>query len=181
MGMQQAPRPRRSPWVRYAPFIAIVAIAAIVAVALATRSDNKKNTVAVGGNAVATQSGVNGVLLFYNDAKKKGEVAKYTWQDHCDTTTGYVAIPIINPPPCVPKAAGDNGGATSPGVTADTIRIGYYVSKADPLSGRRAITPRRWPRSVMASGRKPIPCCATSAGSSRAKATLPWSRSTLGP
>lgn len=133
MGMQQAPRPRRSPWVRYAPFIAIVAIAAIVAVALATRSDNKKNTVNVGGDVVATQSGVNGIPLFYNDAKKKGVVAKYTWQDHCDTTTGRVAIPILNPPPCVPKAAGDNGGATSPGVTADTIRIGYYVSKADPL------------------------------------------------
>ena len=31
---------------------------------------------------------------------------------HCDTTTGRVAIPILNPPPCVPEANGDNGGAT---------------------------------------------------------------------
>jgi hypothetical protein len=134
MGMQQAPRPRRSPWVRYAPFIAIVAIAAIVAVALAVNSgDDKKKTVNVGGGDVATQSGVNGIPLFYNDAKTKGQLDKYTWQDHCNPETGRVAIPIINPPPCVPKASGDNGGATTPGVTADTIRIGFYVAKADPL------------------------------------------------
>lgn len=29
-------------------------------------------------------------------------------------------------PPCVPYWEGDNGGATAPGVTADTIRIGMY-------------------------------------------------------
>jgi hypothetical protein len=133
MGMQQAPRPRRSPWVRYAPFIAIVAIAAIVAVALATRSsdDKKKPSVNVTGGSVA--SGQNGVPLFYNDAKAKGEVDKHTWQDHCDPTTGEVAIRILNPPPCVEKFTGDNGGATSPGVTADKIRVGFYVSKADPI------------------------------------------------
>ncbi len=132
MGMQQAPRPRRSPWVRYAPFIAIVAIAAVVAVALATRSsDDKKDTVAIG--AAPGASGKNGVPLFYNDAKAAGQLDKYTWQDHCDTATGDVAIPILDPAPCVPKVTGDNGGATTPGVTADTIRLGYYVAKADPI------------------------------------------------
>ena len=45
---------------------------------------------------------------------------------------GRVAIPILNPPPCVEEFSGDNGGATSPGVTADTIRIGYYIPKPDP-------------------------------------------------
>ncbi len=78
-------------------------------------------------------SGQNGVPLFYNDAKAKGEADKHTWQDHCDTTTGEVAIPILNTPPCVEKFSGDNGGTTSPGVTADKIRVGYYVSKADPI------------------------------------------------
>jgi len=28
---------------------------------------------------------------------------------------------------------GDNGGATSPGLTATTIKIGYYAAKPDPL------------------------------------------------
>ncbi len=134
MGMQQAPRPRRSPWVRYAPIIVIVVIAAIVAVAVAvgSKDDNKKkNTVSVSGGT--SKSGANGVPLFYNDAKAQGTLDKYTWQDNCDTTTGRVAIPITEPPPCVPKATGDNGGATYDGVTADTIRIGYYVNKADPI------------------------------------------------
>jgi hypothetical protein len=42
-----------------------------------------------------------------------------------------VKIPILNPPPCVPEAT-NNGGATSPGVTAGTIKIGYYTAKPDP-------------------------------------------------
>jgi Periplasmic binding protein len=133
MGMQQTPRSRRSPWVRYAPFIAVIVIVAIVAVALGTRSSGtKKTAVTVTGGSVGV-SGQNGVPLFYNDAKAKGELAKYTWQEHCDTATGRVAIPIIQPPPCVPKVTGDNFGATSPGVTADTIRLGYYIAKPDPL------------------------------------------------
>ena len=34
MGMQQAPRPRRSQWVRYAPYIAVALIIVIVAVTI---------------------------------------------------------------------------------------------------------------------------------------------------
>ena len=40
-------------------------------------------------------------------------------------------IPILSPPPCTPSVT-DNGGATSPGVTADTIKIGFYIAKPDP-------------------------------------------------
>ena len=46
---------------------------------------------------------------------------------------GSSKIPILNPAPCVPVPKGDNGGATSPGVTATTIKIGYYSAKPDPL------------------------------------------------
>jgi hypothetical protein len=133
MGMQQAPRPQRSPWVRYAPFIAIVVVIAVVAVILVAVSggDDKKKPAAV--SIKGSKSGANGVPLFYNDAKAKGEAGNHTWQDHCDTATGRVAIPILNPPPCVEKFTGDNGGATSKGVTADTIKIGYYIAKPDPI------------------------------------------------
>ena len=54
-----------------------------------------------------------------------------------------------NPPPCVPAPTGSNGGATSPGVTATTIKIGYYIPKPDPTydavarSGRRVRHARR--------------------------------------
>ena len=61
MGMQQAPRPKRSPWVRYAPIIVIVVIIAVVAVALGTRdsgSKKKTNDVNVAGSAdVVTMTG----------------------------------------------------------------------------------------------------------------------------
>jgi hypothetical protein len=131
MNMQQAPQRRRSPWVRYAPIIVIVVIVVIIAVALGTRSSNDKKSNNVNVNTPPAKSGVNGVPLFYNDAKAQGVLGKYTWQPDCDTTTGLVAIPILNPAPCVPTAA-DNGGATTPGVTATTIKIGVYIGKPDP-------------------------------------------------
>ncbi len=131
MGMQQTPRRRRSPWTRYAPIIAVVVVAAIIAVAVATRGSSKHNAVNVHGPSGNRPAST--VPVFYNDAKAKNELDKYTWQDHCDTSTGRVAIPILNPPPCVPKATGGNGGTTAPGVTADTIKIGYYIGKPDPV------------------------------------------------
>jgi hypothetical protein len=133
MSMQQAPQRRRSPWVRYAPIIVIVVIVAIVAVYLGTRSSSKKsdNNNSTTNTTVNAKSGVNGVPLFYNDAKAQGVLTKYTWQPNCDTSTGLVAVPIVNPAPCVPTAA-NNGGATSPGVTGSTIKIGIYIAKPDP-------------------------------------------------
>jgi hypothetical protein len=123
------PRKRRSPLVRYAPFIAILVVIAIVAIALAVSGgDDNKATVAPNGEAPASD-----VPIQYPAAKKAGTLANYTWQDNCDKTTGRVAMPILAPAPCVPKYSGDNGGAVAPpAVTGDTIRVGYYISKADP-------------------------------------------------
>jgi len=135
MGMQQqTPRPRKSPWVRYAPFIAVVVVVAVivvVAVAVSGGNDNKNKAVVSGGTTTPKS---DTVPVFYNDAKAKGELDKYTWQSHCDTATGEVAIPILDAPPCVPTVPqASNAGATSPGVTADTIKIGYYIPKPDPI------------------------------------------------
>ena len=76
MGMQQTPRKPRSPWVRYAPIIAIVVVVAIVAIALGTRSSSKKssNVNVNTQSSTPAQSGVNGVPLFYNDAKARQEL-----------------------------------------------------------------------------------------------------------
>ena len=70
------------------------------------------------------------ILAAYNDAKAAGDTGKYTWQEHCDTGTGRVAIPLVNAPPCV-NVQQVATGASAPGVTATTIRIGRYVAKAD--------------------------------------------------
>ena len=124
------PRKRRSPLVRYAPFIAVLVVVAIVAIALAVNGKDKKTTVTPSGEKPAATA----VPIQYQAAQKAGTVDKYTWQDHCDLTTGRVAMPILAPAPCVPKFTGDNGGAiAAPAVTGDTIRIGYYLNKPDPV------------------------------------------------
>ena len=63
--------------------------------------------------------------------------------DTCDTETGDVAIPFFDPPDCYANVD-DNGGATSPGVTADTISV--VLLERCPTSTRRSTSsPRRSP------------------------------------
>jgi hypothetical protein len=126
---QPTPRKRRSPWVRYAPFIVIIVVVVVVAIIAVAGggSNNKKVT------TNTTNNPANAVPVQYQAAQQNNTVGNYTWQAHCDTTTGHVAIPVLNPAPCVPKwAGGDNGGQTAQGVTATTIKVGYYIAKADP-------------------------------------------------
>ena len=54
---------------------------------------------------------------------------------NCDTTTGRVKIPSVYAPPCVEQFTGKNGGETSQGVTADSIKIVVYTGDPakDPL------------------------------------------------
>lgn len=85
----------------------------------------------------------------YEDARKAGTLDDYDWGDRCDvdrrfndtdTTLARVAIPSVYAPPCVPvwggakpwvaaggQAFADNGGATAPGVTAETIKVVFYL------------------------------------------------------
>ena len=53
----------------------------------------------------------------------------------CDTDTGRIMLKSVYAPPCVEPFEGDNGGATSPGVTADTVKIVFYQGDPalDPL------------------------------------------------
>jgi hypothetical protein len=53
---------------------------------------------------------------------------------NCDPDTGLVEILLIARPPCVKHvAAKDNGGATAPGVTRDSIKV-VIVAAADPTT-----------------------------------------------
>jgi hypothetical protein len=58
------------------------------------------------------------------------------WGPGCDTSTGRVAVPSGYAPPCVaPWKGGDNGGATAPGVTRDTITVALYQAQPGLLEG----------------------------------------------
>ncbi len=136
MATPQTPRPARSPLARYAPVLAVVVIVAIVIAIIAVVNGGKDDKNSVSTNTSTTTGSkptFADVPIFYNEAKAAGTLDKYKWSDDCDTTTGLVKIPILNPPPCVAVHEGDNGGATAPGVSATTIKIGYYLPKPDPI------------------------------------------------
>ncbi len=64
----------------------------------------------------------------YAEAEEAGTLDDYEWGDRCDTETGKLKVQSVYASPCVPVFDGDdNGGATAPGVTADTVRIVRYV------------------------------------------------------
>jgi hypothetical protein len=69
--------------------------------------------------------------LTFDAAEAQGR--EVDWGPNCDTTTGRVAVPSGYAPPCVEPWQGDNGGATAPGVTADTITVVLYQTQPDLL------------------------------------------------
>ena len=122
MSMQQPTRP--SALRRYAPFLAIIVVLAIAGVAFAlTQSDDDGDD--------DTSSGDVEAALTFDEAVDEG-IDTDDWKD-CDQDTGRVAIPYPFTPPCVqPVAEGDdNGGATAPGVTADSIKVVSYITDPD--------------------------------------------------
>lgn len=56
------------------------------------------------------------------------------WDERCDTERGTLAVPDYFAPECFAPFEGDNGGATSRGVTADTIKVVFYLAQEeDPV------------------------------------------------
>ncbi len=116
------------------PLVALLAIG-LIASACGTNKEKVADTTTPPSETVScdkTSTGGNPIL--YNQAKAGGCEADFTWSDQCDTETGRLMLPTAEPLDCVPAFSGDNGGATSPGVTADAIKIARYVAKPDPLT-----------------------------------------------
>jgi hypothetical protein len=107
--------------------IAIVVLVAVIAGAVALG----------GGGGESEDEGTDGGVdrpegaLTFSQAEEEG--IDVTWPETCDTETGRVAIPSNFATECYAPFMGDNGGATSTGVTADTIKIVWYVPPPDPL------------------------------------------------
>ncbi|MFI5054540.1 MAG: hypothetical protein ACHQDE_09285, partial [Acidimicrobiia bacterium] len=103
--------------------IAIIAITAITATTGLT---------AVPASGAPTRNGAAAAPLTFDQAKAQGK--QIDWGPGCDTTTGKLAVPSGYAPPCVePWKGSDNGGATAPGVTKDTITVALYQAQPDLL------------------------------------------------
>lgn len=122
----RTPKPTTRTLRRYLPFVAVLVVIALVIVILNVSSGgSKKNS---GAPTPSTPSAGGGPVTL--TAANRSSVP---WGSNCDVKRGTVAIPLTYAPPCVKPFSGDNGGATSQGVTADTITIALYQAQPDIL------------------------------------------------
>lgn len=122
---------------RYGPF-AVVAVVVVAAIAVFGGGGDSEDDADGDGGGAAASSGT------YEELVRSGPMtpikADLTGEEfdagpNCDEETGRIMLPTVYAPPCVEPFEGDNGGATSPGVTADTIKVVVYQSdpELDPL------------------------------------------------
>jgi hypothetical protein len=121
---------------RYGPIAAVVAlIAGAVVVFGGGGGDDDGSDGGGGATEVASEDElIRSGPMTPQRAELEG-VDDVDFGPRCDTETGRIALPMVLVPPCVEPFEGDNGGATSPGVTGDEVKIIYYSSDPanDPL------------------------------------------------
>ena len=73
-------------------------------------------------------------VLTYELAVELGVEDTIDWGERCDTETGFTRIPFFFRAACWAPFEGDNGGATATGVTADSIKVVYWIpQESDPV------------------------------------------------
>lgn len=124
---------------RWGPLAIIAVLLLVVGVVVVTRSGDSSGSGAAqpateAKNVSWTTPGKAGapaptgkMPVTYAEAKASGDAAKLHWSSTCDTETGRVKMPSVFALPCVPAFSGDNGGATSQGVTAGSIKVVFYA------------------------------------------------------
>ncbi len=72
--------------------------------------------------------------MSYSQAVKAGLDGQIDWGSRCDVAKGFIAVPDFFASECYAPFQGDNGGATTPGVTGDEITVVQYQGIAnDPI------------------------------------------------
>jgi hypothetical protein len=118
---------------RYGPFVAVVVVAGL-AVALFGGGGGGDDDGGSAGDATETIDNdelISSGPMTWQKAEQEGR-DDIDWGPNCDTDRGTLAMPTALAPPCVEPFTGDNGGATSRGVTEDEIKIIYY--QTDPAT-----------------------------------------------
>jgi hypothetical protein len=113
---------------RYGPIVLVVAVIAAAVAFFGGKGgdddDSANDATNIGTEEELIRSGP------MTPAKADLEGKTVDFGDGCDTKTGRIKLVSVYAPPCVEPFTGDNGGATSPGVTADSVKVVYY--RADP-------------------------------------------------
>ena len=115
---------------RYGPIVAVVALIAGAVVIFGGGGGDDDD----GGSGGSTEVGVErGPHPLGADDPREGRAAGRGGRLRADAATpslGRIMLKSVYAPPCVEPFEGDNGGATSPGVTADAVKVVFY--RADP-------------------------------------------------
>jgi hypothetical protein len=127
----ESPPPPSPGWTRalkrYGPIVAVVALIAGAVVIFGGGGGDDDDS---GGSTEAASSEdlVRSGPMTPEKAALLGEEVDFG--PNCDTETERIKLVSVYAPPCVESFEGDNGGATSPGVTADSVKVVFY--RADP-------------------------------------------------
>ncbi len=124
---------------RWGPLAAIALVAVIVLAVLVvggggSDDDDDGGTAAGADGGSGSDAEAPEGAVSWSRAEEEGTTDELTWPETCDQETGRIAIPYLLAAECYAEVEGDNGGETSPGVTADSIKVVAYVSpESDPV------------------------------------------------
>jgi hypothetical protein len=124
--------PPPPPWMkglkRYGPIVAVVALVAGAVVIFGGGGGDDDGDSGGGTEAASQEELIRSGPMTWQKAELLGEEVDFG--ANCDTELGRIMLKSVYAPPCVEPFEGDNGGATSAGVTADAVTVVYY--RADP-------------------------------------------------
>ena len=127
---------------RYGPIVAVVALVAGAVAVFGGGGDDGDDESAGGGGGSGEIPSEEELVRSGPMTPQKAELLgeEVDFGPGCDTERGTIMLPSTYAPPCVEPFAGDNGGATSPGVTAGEVKLVYYRSDPaiDPLAAATA-------------------------------------------
>ncbi|HVN50862.1 MAG TPA: ABC transporter substrate-binding protein [Acidimicrobiales bacterium] len=117
---------------RYGPIAAIVVVIAVIAVVVIANRGKSDNNTATGTTSTTAPGGFHPAgVVSWSDAEAAGTTKSIDWGSRCDTSRGTLAYPSYFAGQCFKPFKGDNGGATSQGVTATSVKVVLYQAESD--------------------------------------------------
>jgi hypothetical protein len=118
---------------RYGPIVVVAAVVVGALVVVSQGSGDDDGDEPAGAEPVDREQLIMSGPMTPERARL--ENASVSFGPGCDVNLGRITLPTVYAPPCVAPFEGDNGGATSTGVTGDTVKLVAYLRNPDPLTG----------------------------------------------